>query len=224
MFDSGSIKSYVIRGGKLTKRQSAALQHHAARYLIPYQERPIDTWFDNDQPIICDIGFGMGHALIEQALANPDKNFLGIEVYPAGVGSVVAACHEHDCKNLRIVQHDAVAVLQNMVMHQRFAKVQLLYPDPWPKKRHHKRRIIRPSFIQVVIQALSIDGFFQVVTDWRPYADEIRNVMLDTPLVAVTSLDEDATSWPDMLSTSFARKGLAKGHSISNLVYQKPNS
>ena len=221
--DSGDIKSYVIRGGKLTKRQSAALQHHADRYLIPYQEQPIETWFDNDHPIICDIGFGMGHAFVEQALANPGINFLGVEVYPAGVGSVIAACNEHSCTNIRIIQYDAIAVLRDMVVAQSFAKVQLLYPDPWPKKRHHKRRIIRPSFIQEVVRVLPSGGFFQVVTDWQPYADEIKTVMgVYKPQLSMATLpDEEATCGPDILRTAFARKGLAKGHQISNLVYQK---
>jgi len=221
--DSGDIKSYVIRGGKLTKRQSAALAHHADHYLVPYQNAPMDRWFDNDQPIICDIGFGMGHALIEQARAHPEKNFLGIEVYPAGVGSVVAACQEHGCTNIRIVQHDAIAVLRDMVLPQGFAKVQLLYPDPWPKKRHHKRRIMRASFIHEVIRVLPCGGYFQVVTDWQPYADEIQLLMkaYDTALLATAIPDEASISWPDIMSTAFARKGLAKGHAINNLVYQK---
>lgn len=224
MSDSNDIKSYVIRGGKLTKRQSAALHHHADRYLIPYQDQPIEKWFDNDHPVICDIGFGMGHAFVEQALANPDTNFLGIEVYPAGVGSVIAACNENSCTNIRIVQYDAIAVLRDMATAQSFAKVQLLYPDPWPKKRHHKRRIIRPSFIQEVIKVLTPGGFFQVVTDWQPYADEIKILMAayNTQLSMVELPNEKTIGGPDILRTAFARKGLAKGHHISNLLYQKP--
>ena len=223
MSDSAEIKSYVIRGGKLTKRQSEALNHHADNYLIPYQSSPQEYGFDQEQPIVCDIGFGMGHALIEQARANPHINYLGIEVYPAGVGSVVAAAKEHACSHIRIIQHDAIAVLRDMVANGQLAKVQLLYPDPWPKKRHHKRRIIRPSFMQEVARVLPQGGIFQVVTDWQPYALEIQALMEQyrEQFLAVTPAVNPSLSWPDIHGTAFARKGLEKGHAISNLVYQR---
>lgn len=217
------IKSYVIRTGKLTKNQNNALQDHSGKYCIPYKSEHIAEVFPKKQDIVCDIGFGMATNLIDQAVSNDNFNYLGLEVYPPGVGSALAGIAKNACENIKIIQHDAVEVLNNMVPDNYFVKVQLLYPDPWPKKRHHKRRIISPSFLNSIARVLKSGGVFQVITDWDPYADYIKDLFVgDKRFVRVEghAFTEDSMSWPNPTETAYAKKGINKGHAISNLIYR----
>ncbi|MBT4885375.1 MAG: tRNA (guanosine(46)-N7)-methyltransferase TrmB [Legionellales bacterium] len=217
------VKSYVIRASKLTKNQNKALQDYSEKFCIDYGSQRLADIFTNNNNIVCDIGFGMASNLIDQALLHDDFNYLGIEVYPPGVGSALASIARNGCENIKIIEHDAIEVLNNMIADDSFIKVQLLYPDPWPKKRHHKRRIVSPSFLNLVARVLKSGGVFQVITDWDPYAEHIKALLVtDLRFVIASEADFAPTlmSWPNPIGTAYAKKGINKGHTISNLIYK----
>ena len=217
------IKSYIVRTSSLNKRQSDALVQHKNQYCVAFQPHYItfSDIYGGERPVVCDIGFGMGHGLVEQIERNPNMHYFGIEVYPPGVASTIALAAEKEIENLRIVQHDGVEVLGSMVADHTLDKIQLLYPDPWPKKRHHKRRILDAVFLDMVARKLKPAAFFQIITDWDHYAERIEMVCREdarfNPID--TSVYADM-SWPDPLATNYASKAQEKGHTIHNFVYQ----
>lgn len=186
---------------------------------------PLDTVaiFGRAAPTIAEIGFGMGEATAAIAHALSDKNFIGIEVHTPGVGALLKLIGEHHLQNLRIIQHDAVEVLRSMIADESLAGVHIFFPDPWPKKRHHKRRLIQPEFVKLLVQKLAPGGYLHLATDWEDYAHHMLEV-----LRAETALRNSANA-PDGFaprphyrgSSSFERKGLAKGHGVWDLVFTK---
>ncbi|MEE3002959.1 MAG: tRNA (guanosine(46)-N7)-methyltransferase TrmB [Pseudomonadota bacterium] len=219
------IRSYVLRSTKLTKNKSDKLEDLKQYYCLEYKDNEIDlhTLFEVRQPVICDIGFGSGKSLLEQALRNPNFNFLGIEVYTPGILNVLSQVDQCGIKNIKIIQHDAVEVLANMIPASSLCKVQLLYPDPWPKKRHHKRRIISQNFLSCIGKTLGQEGILQVVTDWDNYAENIISDISSNNAFKAIDINgsyQEKISWPDIFTTSYALKAKEKGHNISNLVYQ----
>jgi tRNA (guanine-N7-)-methyltransferase len=221
------IKSFVLRTGKLTSGQQKALDNHSSEYCISYSNSYLNFGdiFGNTNPIIIDIGFGMGHSFVKQVYESKEYNFVGVEVYPAGIGAAISGFVMNDSSNVKVIQHDAVEVLSNMVPENSIAKIQLLYPDPWHKKRHHKRRIVSASFLSFCHAALSQDGILQIVTDWEPYAEHIKAVISSSPYFNLVEEGViDFSSSPDIYNTSFAKKAVAKGHVINNILAKKINS
>lgn len=173
------ICSFVRRQGRITKNQKLALEKYWNMLGIEYKEKTINMveLFNHNAPIILEIGFGMGHSLIQMAKYYPEKNFLGIEVYKPGIGSCLSAVNKFGIKNIRIIWHDAIEVLQNMIPDHSLSTVQLFFPDPWHKKKHKKRRIIQKSFVQLVIRKLNCHGIIKILTDVESYAKHILYVM-----------------------------------------------
>ncbi|MBL8511970.1 MAG: tRNA (guanosine(46)-N7)-methyltransferase TrmB, partial [Betaproteobacteria bacterium] len=207
------IRSFVLRQGRLSSGQARALDTQRERFCIPYQTNLLDhaAVFGRDAPLIIEIGFGMGQTTADIAAAMPDKNMIGIEVHTPGVGSLLKQIGERSLGNLRIIQHDAVEVLEQMVAADSLAGIHIYFPDPWPKKRHHKRRLIQPAFVQVLAKRLKPGGYLHLATDWQEYAEHMLAVLQSEPLLTNTAADyAPRPSYRSM--SNFERKGLNKGH------------
>lgn len=216
------IRSFVLRQGRLSKGQSRAVDNIGPRLLIPYSPATLnyESAFGRAAPTIVEIGFGMGHTTADIAESLRDKNFIGIEVHTPGVGSLLKMADERGLSNVRIVQHDAVEVLQHMVADASLAGIHIFFPDPWPKKRHHKRRLIQANFVRLLIEKLRIDGYIHLATDWHEYADQMLEVLSALPALINTA--ESFASRPAYRTESnFERKGLAKGHGVWDLVFRR---
>ncbi len=180
---SRTVRSFVKRQGRMTVGQSRALTVEWPRFGVEFGPSVLDIAgvFGRDAPVTLEIGFGNGDNLIDMARHSPDTNFLGIEVHEPGVGHCLLKISEYQLQNVRVMKHDAIEVLRNMIADHSLARVNLFFPDPWPKKRHHKRRIVNREFITLLAQKLSPDGVFHVATDWENYAGHIEEVMAATP-------------------------------------------
>ena len=218
-----TIKSYVLRQGRLTRAQQHALERLWQDYGIDYSTEPLefDALFPGPGAVILEIGFGNGDSLLQQAIANPDNNYLGIEVHRPGVGHLLHRAHEAGVTNLRVINHDAVEVLQQQIPDASLDVVQLFFPDPWPKKRHHKRRIVSAAFIQLVHRKLKGGGQLHLATDWQDYAEHMLEVMAQSEgfsNAAGESIYAEDTGRPP---TRFERRGQRLGHGVRDLVFQK---
>jgi tRNA (guanine-N7-)-methyltransferase len=214
------VRSFVRRPGRLTPAQQRALQHDLpSRSLSPALDDARMS-FDTDAPLIVEIGFGNGEALALMAASEPQHNFLGIEVHEPGVGSLVQQLVRQELSNVRVAMRDAIEVLESQIPPASLAQVRIYFPDPWPKKRHHKRRLIQPPFVTQIATRLKPGGLLHLATDWAPYADwmleviagcgEFRN--LGDPWV-------DRPAWRP--ETRFERRGLKRGHDIFDLLYER---
>ena len=181
------------------------------------------TIFGNNAPLIVEIGFGMGEATAAIAETLSDKNFIGIEVHTPGVGALLKLIGENNISNLRIIQHDAVEVLTNMIADNSLAALHIFFPDPWPKKRHHKRRLIQPESVKLLAQKLKVGGYLHLATDWQDYAHHMLDVLSHEPRLRNTpeAVDGFAPRPYYRGSSSFERKGMAKGHDVWDLVFFK---
>ena len=216
------IHSFVRRAGRTRLSQQHALKTLAPLFKIPFAPEPLDfpALFGNENPVVLEIGFGMGQSLLAQAKTNPHRNYLGIEVHQAGIGCLLAGIQVEQLNNLRLMDHDAVELLKVMVPDASLAGVQIFFPDPWPKKRHHKRRLIQAEFIALLTSKLSSGGFIHAATDWQDYAEQMLSVLTDAPgLVnqAATYIER-----PDHRPlTKFEQRGLNLGHGIWDLMFVK---
>ena len=215
-------RSYVIRSGHMSKLQRHALEEYLPLYSIPVSDTRIDIqeYFPRPAECIVEIGFGMGAATLELAEAFPEYNFIGIEVHPPGVGKILDEIHARSPGNLRVIYYDAVHTLSKMIPADSLAGVHIFFPDPWPKKRHHKRRLIKREFAYMIAEALKSNGYLYVVTDWEDYAWQIVNV-LDS-VESLTNMHEvfsPAVPWRP--KTSFERKGIEKQHLIREILFRK---
>ncbi len=218
------IKSFVRRAGRTRESQQHALLTYAPLFKIPFTPEPCDfsTVFGNANPLIVEIGFGMGQSLLAQAMANPEKNYLGIEVHQAGMGCLLAGIHTHALSNLRLMDHDAVEILKLMITDASLSGVQIYFPDPWPKKRHHKRRLIQTEFIALLTQKLTVGGFIHAATDWQDYATQMLMVLTETPGLSNQALDGTYIQRPiDRPLTKFEQRGLDLGHGIWDVKFKK---
>jgi len=211
------IKSFVLRQGRLTPGQQKAFESGWPSFGIDYAGQALNfaDIFDNDQPVILEIGFGNGDSLAQMAAENPGKNYLGIEVHRPGVGHLLIEIQQRDLKNLRIISHDAVEVLQNCLPDNSLAGVQLFFPDPWHKKRHHKRRIVQQDFLDMLSRVLQSDGFFHAATDWPNYAEFISQQIMQNPHFQLTDPHDFADKRP---TTKFENRGLKLGHPVADIV------
>lgn len=216
------IKSYVLRAGRLSPRQAHGLEKQLVNYVLSLDEQPWDVLqvFGREAETILEIGFGMGASLIIMAEQEPDTNFIGIEVHEAGVGALAADISEKQISNIKIAPYDAVMVLEKSIAPESINGVQIFFPDPWPKKRHHKRRLIQPAFIQMLLRALKPGGFIHCATDWQDYADHMLTVLSAEPLLK--NQYEDFAPRPARRPlTKFEMRGQALGHGVWDLIFLK---
>jgi tRNA (guanine-N7-)-methyltransferase len=216
------IRSFVHRRGHVTQGQREALQRLMGRWSIPYTEHQLDlaAAFGRQAPTVLEIGFGMGETTEKIALARPHENFLGIEVFNAGVGSLLRRIEVSQISNLRIIQHDAVEVVRDMIAPSTLAGVHIYFPDPWPKKRHHKRRLVQAPFIALLASRIAPGGYVHCATDWQPYAEQMHDVLSAEPLLANTAARYAPR--PDFRpQTKFESRGLRLGHGVWDLIFNR---
>lgn len=219
---SRSIRSFVLRQGRMSGAQHRYLDEMMPRVGIPYRPGPMDLAapFGRVAPTVVEIGFGMGVATAAIAAARPDENFIGIEVHAPGVGSLCKLIAEGGPDNLRVIQHDAVEVLRDMIPEASLAGVHVYFPDPWPKKRHHKRRIIQPDFVALVADKLAPGGYVHCATDWEEYACWMLEVLSAEPRLANRA--EGFAARPEWRPlTKFENRGLRLGHGVWDLLFQR---
>ncbi|HTP62075.1 MAG TPA: tRNA (guanosine(46)-N7)-methyltransferase TrmB [Burkholderiales bacterium] len=209
------IRSYVLRQGRTTPSQQKALDELFPRFGIAFAEKFLNfkEVFARTAPVVLEIGSGMGETTAEIAQANPLTDYIAIEVHGPGVGSLLKKIYALGLRNLRIVRHDAVAVLEHMIPDGSLAGLHLFFPDPWPKKRHHKRRLVQPPFVALAARKLAPGGYFHAATDWPEYATQMEEVLSSSSLFE-KCLDENR-SRP---VTKFERRGLGLGHPVRDLL------
>ncbi len=216
------IKSFVLRTGRTSSLQKRAIEKYSDKYCIKYEEKIIDLErvFGNGNEVFLEIGFGMGHATVEIAVKNPGKNYIGVEVHTPGIGRVLNETETRNLKNLRVIRHDAVEVVENMISDDSLSGINIFFPDPWPKKKHFKRRLIQKEFISILLPKLKPGGYIYVATDWEPYAQWILDVMDSfTEIENKYSPFAENIDWRPL--TSFELKGLSKKHTIRNIWFEK---
>jgi tRNA (guanine-N7-)-methyltransferase len=221
-----SIRSYVLRAGRITQAQQRALEQHWPRFGVEFQPEVLDLarLFGRAAPCTLEIGFGNGEHLLERALAQPQRNFLGVEVHRPGIGHLLLAAANSGAANLRVIAHDAVEVLREQIAPGSLDEVQLLFPDPWPKKRHHKRRIVQHDFVTLIASRLGDGGRLHLATDWEPYAVEMLQVLDGCALLlncAAAGGFIDATAVEARTATRFQRRGERLGHQVRELLYRR---
>lgn len=208
----------------MTVSQERALEELWPRYGIDYENSPLDLReiFGRNADRTLEIGFGNGDSLVLAAADNPGQDFIGIEVHEPGVGHCLIQANRTDIDNLRLISHDAIEVLRNQIPDAALARINLLFPDPWPKKRHHKRRIVQPYFLKLAADKLQAGGALFVATDWEDYAEHIDEVLETSQEFKMTERIEHSGDRPlDRHSTKFETRGLRKGHRIWDWRFQK---
>jgi len=216
------IRSFSGRRGHITSGQRAAYASLLPRYAIEWRAAPIvlSEAFGRDAPVVLEIGFGMGETTAEIAARMPQTDFLGVEVYPAGVGSLLMRLDDGGLNNVRVIQHDAMEVVRDMIAPDALAGVHVFFPDPWPKARHHKRRLIRPPFVALLASRLRPGGYLHCATDWAHYADQMLEVLSAEPLLENTAAGFAARPEHRPL-TKFEKRGLRLGHSVWDLMFRR---
>lgn len=219
-----AIKSFVLRQGRVTSEQQHALDKHWSTYGIDYSEQKLafNKLFNNEHEVIVEIGFGNGESLLQQAKNQPKINFIGIEVHGSGVGHLIYLANNENIHNIRIIRYDAVDVLKHQIADSSLQQLQLFFPDPWHKKRHQKRRIISPDFIQLVAKKLKPGGFFHMATDWQHYARQMLAEMdMATDFVNTSDAGNYSSNQGLRCESKFERRGRKLGHSVWDLIYEK---
>ncbi|QCI17924.1 tRNA (guanosine(46)-N7)-methyltransferase TrmB [Buchnera aphidicola (Acyrthosiphon lactucae)] len=217
------IRSFVCRKGRITRSQLSAIQKYWSLIGIDFQLRPLNflSIFNRDAPVVLEIGFGSGESLVKTAMNFPNKNFLGIEVYKSGIGSCLHSAYSYKIKNLRIIYYDAIEVIHNMIMNNSLSSIQIFFPDPWNKKRHHKRRLLQKNFLKIISKKLIIGGTLHIATDSESYAfyilDEIKNIENYKNLSQKNCFIERPIS---RIITKFERKGFLRGNKIFDLMFK----
>ncbi len=232
------LRSFVKRAGRISDAQRQAYEELGPVWTLPYQSTPPD-WeavFQRTGPCILEIGFGMGTATAQIASAQPGTNFLGVEVHVPGVGALLKQIDEQGLRNIRIIEHDAVEVVQSMFGEASLDGIHIFFPDPWHKARHHKRRLIQPAFVQLLATRLKLGGYIHCATDWEHYAQQMLEVLCAEPLLRNTAapceLDMPHAEKPNLATqcvprpawrpvTKFEKRGLLRGHGIWDFVFQR---
>lgn len=217
-----TIRSYVLRQGRVTGAQQRACDELLPRFGIPYSREPLDLdrAFGRASPKILEIGFGMGETTARIAADHPQNDYLGIEVHTPGVGSLLKRAAELGLTHIRVIQHDAVEVVERMIPPGSLDGAHIFFPDPWPKKRHHKRRLIQPPFIRLLASRMKPGATLHVATDWEDYAQQIMEVLSGEP-----SLENTAGGYaprPESRPlTKFESRGLKLGHSVWDILFRR---
>lgn len=218
------IRSYVLRAGRMTPAQTRGMEQVFPRLGLSLDEGrlELDAVFGRQAPRVVEIGFGMGASLLEQAAAQPERDFIGIEVHPPGVGKLLDELDKAELNNVRVFREDAMKVLDDSLSAGSIDVLQLFFPDPWPKKRHHKRRIVRPEFLAKVARVLRPGGKLHMATDWEPYAEHMVEVMQQSPDFVNTATAGDFVPRPESRPlTKFEARGERLGHGVWDLVYER---
>ena len=218
------VRSFVLRTGRLSEFQKTMLHTHWPALGLNYQSKPFDfaKIYGNKNPVILEIGFGMGKSLVDMAAANPDKNYLGIEVHTPGVGACIAYAVEKGVTNLRVICHDATEILRDSVSDGSLSGLQLFFPDPWHKAKHQKRRIVQPHFVAQIVQKLSENGFVHMATDWKNYAEQMLEVLNANAHLLNTAETGGYIPRPDFRPlTKFEARGHKLGHNVWDLYFVK---
>ena len=219
------VRSFVRREGRMTDGQKAALERLSARYSLDPLDGVIDfdAAFGRRAPLSFEIGFGAGDALLARSQARPDWNHVGVEVHRPGVGRALIRAEQAGLENLRVMTRDAVDILREQVAPQSLAEVVIEFPDPWHKKRHHKRRLVQPSFAQLVAERLASDGVLRLATDWAEYAVQMREVLDAEPALAnLSNRDDGYVDRPATRPlTRFEARGARLGHAVFDLAYRR---
>jgi tRNA (guanine-N7-)-methyltransferase len=216
------VRSYVLRQGRMSPAQTRAFTELMPRYGIAWAPQPLDlaAAFGRRAPVILEIGFGMGETTAAIAQAQPQHDFLGLEVHAPGVGALLKRVEERALTNVRVIRHDAVDVVGQMLEPDTLAGVHVYFPDPWPKKRHHKRRLLQPAFVRLLATRLAPCGYVHVATDWEEYAHEVLATCAAEPLLANTA-DGFAPRPAWRPQTKFETRGLGLGHGVWDLVFRR---
>lgn len=216
------IRSYVLRQGRFSPAQQRAREELLPRFGIGFARAPIDfdATFGRSAPRILEIGFGMGETTAAIADAMPNHDFLAVDVHAPGVGSLLKKIDERGSSNIRIVQHDAVEVVAAMIPHASLAAIHVFFPDPWPKKRHHKRRLLQAGFVHELALRLQRGGYLHVATDWEHYASAILATLASESLLENTASDyAERPAWRPV--TKFERRGHGLGHDVWDIIFRR---
>ncbi|MBP5602109.1 MAG: tRNA (guanosine(46)-N7)-methyltransferase TrmB [Treponema sp.] len=217
-----TVKTYVMRAGRMTAAQERSYKELSPAWCIPFENKKLNfiDVFGNTNPIIVEIGFGMGDATVKIAQAHPDINYLGIEVHRPGVGKILSEIKKRELKNLFVIEYDALDVLEYMIGDNSVNGFHIFFPDPWPKKRHHKRRLVQRPKTDLLAQKLAPDGYIYFVTDIIDYAEFALEQLTDTPHLK-NKYEGFAEPQDWRVSTKFERKGIAADRQITELFFEK---
>jgi tRNA (guanine-N7-)-methyltransferase len=219
-----AVRSFVLRQGRFTPAQQRAFDALWPRFGLDYQGSPRDfeSAFGRQAPRILEVGFGNGEALRHSAARDPERDHIGIEVHAPGVGRLLNALAQDDARNVRLYHHDAVEVLQNEVADAGLDEVRIYFPDPWHKKRHHKRRLVSPAFAALLVRKLAPGGRLHLATDWHDYAEQMWDVLDATPGLRNRAGPRGHVPRPDWRpQTHFEARGLKLGHGVWDLLYDR---
>jgi tRNA (guanine-N7-)-methyltransferase len=217
------IRSYVVRGGRLTSAQQRALDEHWPRYGLEYGGLlDLPALFGRDAPRTMEIGFGNGENIAELAATHPEQDFIGVEVHPPGVGHLLLKAAQASLSNLRIAQHDAMELLRDSIAPESLDSILVLFPDPWHKKRHHKRRLVSRAFAELALARLKPGGTLQLATDWTPYAEWMLEILDAVPGLRNCAVDgRYMPRNPGRTATRFEMRGERLGHDVHDLCYER---
>ena len=217
-----TIRSYVLRQGRTSPAQKRALDALSAKHAITFAPQPIDARaiFGRSAPLVLEIGSGMGETTAAIAREQPATDFIAVEVHGPGVGSLLNRIEAERLANLRVIRHDAVEVLECMIADASLAGIHLFFPDPWPKKRHHKRRLVQPAFASLAARKLEPGGYLHAATDWPDYAGQMLAVLCAEPLL-VNAASGFAPRPVHRPLTKFERRGLGLGHAVHDLLFRR---
>jgi len=217
------IKSFIRRVGRMTDAQRNAVDTLWDKYCLdPEADCDLPAIFGRTAPVILEIGFGNGESLAKVAEDNPDQDYIGIEVHKPGVGNLLAQLERKEISNVRVFYHDAIEVLEKCIPDASLSGMHLFFPDPWHKRKHHKRRIVRPSFVKLIAQKIKPEGYFHAATDWQHYAVHILKILAVAEHFVNTSASQDYCTRPDYRPlTKFEQRGLRLGHGVWDLIFKR---
>jgi tRNA (guanine-N7-)-methyltransferase len=217
------IRSYVVRGGRLTPAQQEAIESLWPIYGIDKDQSVLDreSVFGRDAELVFEIGFGMGDSLVAMAAQHPDRDYIGIDVHPPGIGTILRDIHEAGLTNLKVMQADAMEVLADCFDDGSLQRIQVYFPDPWHKKRHHKRRMIQPPFVDALAKKLCVGGVLHLATDWENYAEQMMEVMSASPHFLNMAGEGEFAAEHERVETKFERRGRRLGHGVWDLLFEK---
>jgi tRNA (guanine-N7-)-methyltransferase len=217
------IRSYILRQGRITAAQNKAIQENFQKYAVIFENKLTnfsDLFKNKNSELILEIGFGMGTSTAEIAKSNLNKNYIAIEVHSPGVGNLLKLIQESDIRNLKIIQHDAVEVLNMMIKNDSLDGIHIFFPDPWPKKRHHKRRLIQSDLLKLIAQKIKKSGYLHIATDWEDYALWIIDLLDKEELLQKTS--DDFFKKPDYRPlTKYENRGIKLGYKVWDMIYRR---
>ena len=216
------VRSFVLRQGRISPAQQRALDDAWPRFGVPFASKPLDfaALFGRRAPVVLEIGCGMGETTAVIAAAHPERDFLGVEVHAPGVGGLLKRIDEAKLSNVRIVRHDAVEVVDSMIPPESLAGIHVFFPDPWPKKRHHKRRLLKPAFVHALALRLARGGYLHAATDWEDYANEMLATFAAEPLLANTAAAfAERPAWRPQ--TKFEARGMKLGHAVHDVLFTR---